>query len=108
MQEFGTENRRAIAAPAKSAGTPNTTPHALGSVVNNTTAHCTPTITTAVPSARARLPPIRVTSWVCRATLYALRAPLRNAANTPSPANATTTTSTAPGVWLIGDHLRPG
>ena len=44
--------------------------HAPGAGVGgeDTTAHCTATITAAVPSARTRLPPIRVTSWVCRAT----------------------------------------
>jgi len=67
MEQFS-DGKQAITLPAKSAGTPSATPQARGSEVNDTTAHCIPTITAAVPRARARLPPIRVTCCVWRAT----------------------------------------
>src|SRR5262249_4680103 len=63
-----TVNIRATADPANSAGTPSTTAQARASVVNWITAHCTPTITAPTASARARVAPMRVTSWVWRAT----------------------------------------
>ena len=51
-----TENIRAIAVPANSAGTPSATPHARGSVLSATTAHWMATITAPVPSDLVRLP----------------------------------------------------